>query len=157
MRTKSRGNGFTLVEVITVMVIMGIIALFITARYMNTDSVNVNSEAEIVKSHVRYAQSRAMNTNTIWGINILTSSQYSLFQNGNTANVVSLPGQDSVTVTLPAGIAFSATGVISFDTWGKPHTDAAGTSSQAGSRVITLTKGSSTQNITITQNTGFIP
>jgi len=133
---------------------MGIITLFITARYMDTDPVSLNSQADVIKSHLRYAQSRAMNTNTVWGINISTASQYSLFQNGNTANVVLLPGQDSVTVTLPAGIAFSATGVISFDTWGKPYSDAAGTAPQG--RIFTLTKGSSTQNITITQNTGFI-
>lgn len=154
---KKRNSGFTLVELVTVIVIMSVLIAVVYAKFLDINPINLSSEADVLKSHLRYAQSRAMNTNAVWGINISGSNQYSLFRDGSTANSVLLPGQDSLTLTLPAGISFSATGIISFDTWGKPYTNAAGTASQVGSRVITLTLGSLSQSITITQNTGLIP
>lgn len=152
-------SGFTLVEIIIVILILGIMSAFVAVKFSTISSANLNSSVDVVKSQIRFAQSRAMNTNKIWGINISSTTQYSLFQNGSTADIVTLPGQETSTVTLPAGVAFASAsvGIISFDTWGKPYTDAAGTAAQSGSRTISLTLGSDTKSISITQNTGFIP
>jgi len=153
---KSR-NGFTLVEIVIVFLMLGIMAAFVVAKFYDTGTANLNSEVDVVKSHIRYAQSRAMNTNVVWGINISGTNQYSLFRNGNSADTIRLPGQDNLALSLPTGVSFGSTGIISFDTWGRPYTDAGGTTAQSGARIITLSLGSSTKNITITQNTGFIP
>jgi MSHA pilin protein MshC len=157
MRIGRGSSGFTLFEVVTVIVILGIMAAAVSVKFLAMDPVNLNSETDTVKSHIRYAQFRAMNTNTVWGINISSATQYSLFQNGSTADTVKLPGQDALTISLPTGTSFGSTGIISFDTWGKPYTDAGAAASQSGTRTITLSYGSSSKNITITQNTGFIP
>lgn len=156
-RIEKNRNGFTLLEVVTVIFILGIMAAVVAIKFLDINTVNLNSEADLFKSHLRYAQSRAMNTNTIWGINISSANQYSLFQNGNSADTVKLPGQDNLTLSLPTGVSFGATGIISFDTWGRPYTNAAGITAQSGARVITLSLGGSSKNITIIQNTGFIP
>ncbi|MEN6507927.1 MAG: prepilin-type N-terminal cleavage/methylation domain-containing protein [Smithella sp.] len=152
-------EGFTLLELITVILILGVMASFVAVKFLSISAANLYSETDVIKSHLRYAQTRAMNTNSVWGINISSTTQYSLFQNGNTSNVVILPGQEMSTVTLPTGVNFSSStlGVVSFDTWGKPYSDAAGTIPPSVSRVITLVYGGDTKSITITQNTGFIP
>lgn len=150
-------NGFTLVEVIIVFVMMGIVSAFLASSYFNVTASSLTSEVDVVKSHLRYAQARSMNTNTVWGINISSTTQYSLFTNGNTSNMMLLPGQDTNTLTLPSGVAFAGTGIVSFDSWGKPYTDAGAASAQSSTRTFTLSSGSSSQSINITPNTGFIP
>jgi len=155
----NRDRGFTMLEVVIILIVMGIIGVIVISRLWGTD-VNLIAQTEVVKSHLRYAQSRAMNTDVIWGIN-LTGSTYSLFKNGSTANKVILPAEDSDTRSLPSGITVE-TAIISFDSWGIPHTDAAATDGQelaAGDseEEITISSGGDTKTITITPNTGFIP
>ncbi len=158
IKKNSKRSGFTLLELITVILILGVMASFVAIKFLNINTASLNSETDVVKSHLRYAQSRAMNTNTIWGINISSTTQYSLFQNGSTSDIVRLPAQEASTVTLPTGITFSSStlGVFSFDTWGKPYTNAGGTSAQSGTRPITLLLDTDSKTINITQNTGFI-
>lgn len=153
---KANRSGFTLVEIVAALLIMGIVAAVVIAKSMDMGTISLNSQAEVVKSHIRYAQARAMNTNEVWGINF-SGSEYSLFRNGNTADIVTIPGQENNTVALSGGAHFSSGGIISFDTWGRPYTDAAGTVAQGGSRVISLALDSYSKDITITQRTGFIP
>lgn len=150
--------GFTMIEVVAVLIILGILAAVAISRIPNLREYDVASEAGIVKSHLRYAHSRAMNTSSVWGINFSTSTTYSLFKDGNTSNKVRLPGEGSVDRTLPSGITLSPTGiVVSFDSWGAPYQDAGGTNAQSGNRSITLSAGGSSESITITQKTGYIP
>lgn len=156
-RMADNRNGFTLVELVIVILMLGVMSAFLVAKFYDTSAVNLNSEADVFKSHLRYAQSRAMNTNSVWGINISSANQYSLFQS-STTNIIRLPGQETSTVTLPNGLTFSNTGIVAFDTWGKPYTAAvcnAG-SAQSGDRPIVLNLGGSSKTIFITPNTGFI-
>ncbi|MCK5193579.1 MAG: hypothetical protein KAQ71_07200, partial [Desulfobulbaceae bacterium] len=99
-----------------------------------------------IKAHLRYAQARAMGSDVIWGIEF-TGSTYSLFKNGNTSDTVTMIGEDSDTLNLPSGI--SASGIVSFDSWGKPYNDASGQTVHPGGQIGGL-------SINITQNTGFI-
>jgi Tfp pilus assembly protein FimT len=160
MNTRLKMNqGFTILEIIVILIVMGIIGVIVISRLWGTD-VNLIGQTEVVKSHLRYAQSRAMNTDVIWGIN-LTGSTYSLFKNGSTANKVILPAEDSNTRSLPSGITVE-TAIISFDSWGIPHTDAAATDGQelaAGDseEEITISSSGDAKTITVTPNTGFIP
>lgn len=149
-------TGFTMVEIIAVLLILGIVAAVVVSRMDSTGSYDLSSQAEVIKGHLRYAQTRAMNSNQVWGINFSSSTAYSLFQNGSTANRVILPGQDADIVTIPGGVSVT-TGIVSFDAWGKPCTDAAGTTTQSGLRTLTVSKDGATQAIEITPNTGFMP
>ncbi|MEN6422815.1 MAG: type II secretion system protein [Smithella sp.] len=154
---KYRGQGgFTMIEIISVLVIIAIVTAVVITRMASTKDYDLAAQTEVVKTHLRLAQSRAMNSSQIWGINISGNTVYSLFNNGNTANVVRLPSQNADNVTLPAGMTIT-TGIVSFDAWGKPYTDAAGTAAQSGERTLTLSKGGDSKTISITQNTGYIP
>ena len=144
-----RLNGFTMIEMIVVMFIMAIVASFVLFR----PSTSVNelvTEAEILKSHLRYAQIKAMNgddTET-WGIHLADANSYTLYKNNAQATDI-LPGETAQTHTFPTEVSVTS-GVgttVNFDSWGSPV---------AGAQTITLTQGSSTSSITVTKNTGYI-
>jgi len=157
---KSAGNsrGFTLIEIIAVLVIIGVVSAIVISRGFSTSIYNLESEADKLRTNLRYAQARAMSSSTLWGINISSATSYSLFNSGNVGNTVTLPGEDGATVTLSGITITAAQPIVSFDSFGHPYTDAPGTTLQVGDRSITLTSSDGQpEPITITQNTGFIP
>src|SRR3972149_3024925 len=118
-------NGFTMIEVIAVMVILAILGVVGYTTMSSTSTFDLQSRVDVLKGHLRYAQTRAMNSNQIWGINFPSNTAYALFRNGDTANRVLILGQDADIVSLPSGFSVT-TGIVAFDDWGKPYTDALG-------------------------------
>lgn len=151
-------QGMTLLEIIVALFVVGILSAVIVSRISSTSVYHLTSQTEVIKSHMRYAQLRAMNTNAVWYIKFTGDSTYSLYKSGN-ENPEYLPGEDNTTVTLPSGITvnYGASQFVSFDSWGKPCTDGNGQSPQAADRIITAACSGESRNIAVTQNTGFIP
>ncbi|MBC8393796.1 MAG: prepilin-type N-terminal cleavage/methylation domain-containing protein, partial [Deltaproteobacteria bacterium] len=54
-------NGFTFIELLTVMMIIAIISAIIFSRYMFGDT-DLIAQTEVIKTHIRYGQSQAMNS-----------------------------------------------------------------------------------------------
>lgn len=149
-------HGFTMIEVITALLVIGILSAFAVSRYSSTAPYSLKSQIDVIKIHLRFAQTRAMNSNDYWGINFAGSS-YTFFSSADPSTPVMLPGEDSAVVAIPFGIT-TTTGIVVFDTWGKPYTDAAGASIQTGDRNIVVSlAGEPSETITITENTGFVP
>jgi len=158
-------RGFTMIEIIAVLVVLGILAFTAIAVLYQPDTVEVPTRMEVLKSHIRFAQAAALNSSNAWGIEAATSTTYVLFKvldDGSTENK-SFPGEQSVTVTLPAGFTLSspASGnVIFFDTWGGPYVSTSRTmptSRATVDLVFTLSKGSESKTATIRKNTGYLP
>jgi len=159
-------RGFTLIEVIAVLVIIGIIAAVAISRATSTAQATLKSDAEKLKVHLRYAQLRALNsTERAWGVDFSGSTNsYRLYYADTSAYYVSFPGEET-TVTLPnTTIAIDGdTGRrVSFDAWGKPYQSlqanfASPSNPQTADRTITLSAGGYSETITITKNTGYIP
>ncbi|MEW5723492.1 MAG: GspH/FimT family pseudopilin [Thermodesulfobacteriota bacterium] len=154
-RRRTRRAGWTLFEVVAVFLILGLVAAAVLGRSGASD-VNLVTQADLLKSHLRYAQSRALNTNAVWYVMFTDQDTYSLYQDGAAHLFL---GQDQTVVDLPAGLSvnYGASNVISFDSWGRPGTDALGQNPQAADRFLTLTDGADSVNIKITKNTGYIP
>jgi MSHA pilin protein MshC len=154
--SKRRHTGFTILEVLAVLMILSILAAIAIPNVSSLNNFQVTPEAEIIKGHLRYAQTRAIDTSAIWGINFASGS-YTLF-NSITGSTPLLPGINSATVTLPAGMTITE-GIVSFDTWGTPYTDNAAASVQnvGGYRAFNLTSGTTTAVVQIADNTGYIP
>ena len=142
-----KNHGFTMIEVIAVLVIIGIISAFLLFRASSTESYRLISEVGTLKGHLRYAQLRAMSDTVSWGT-AYTSSSYTLQKNGAMAPS-NLPNEDSATHAFQSGVSItSGASTISFDEWGSP----------GGSDIsITLSAGTDSRTITVTKNTGFIP
>jgi len=155
-----KNSGFTLLEVILVLIIVAIVSAIVIGRVASTNT-DLISQTELIKSHLRYAQSRALNSNVIWGIRS-DSSIYWLFRDGNENNKVILPGEDTDTIDLTAKGISMENFRLSFDSWGIPHTDASCTDGQelkAGDTEedIKISSGGEDRFVIITPNTGFIP
>ncbi len=142
-------RGFTMLEIIAVLLILGIIAAVVASRMANTAAYDLSSQVEVLKAHLRLAQSRAMGSGSPWGINFVTSTTYYLFEGNGSTTPVQLPGEDNATVNLTtkkSGLTIgSAPQRITFDAYGSP-----------GATTLTVTTNGGV-NITVTKNTGFIP
>ena len=116
---KPNDHGFTLIEIVIVMVLISIVAATVFTRSITTDELNLISRAEKIQSHIRYAQSMAMKSNDVWGINC-TGAQYWLF-NKNFSVVVKLPGESSDKIDLSgSGVNIPAFPLF-FDNFGRPY------------------------------------
>ena len=78
-----------------VLLILGIISYYATTRLFSGDALSQSAEMELVKNHLRYAQSRAMNTESDWGIKFGSSTRYWLFKDPYDNTVIRLPGVES--------------------------------------------------------------
>ncbi|GAB6094420.1 hypothetical protein JCM14469_06720 [Desulfatiferula olefinivorans] len=135
----NRDGGFTLVEIIAVLLLMGIVAALVVAGGLGLGDTDEGAAADVLKTHLRYAQSRAMNGDRAFGI-VFSGGGYSLVRDpAGTAVPVRLPGESALTVPLPAAVS----GSVTFDTWGRPS---GMTSISLGGRIVT-----------ITPDTGFVP
>ena len=158
----TNNRGITLIEIISVLVIIGILAVVAVSRYMSTADIDLIAKQEVLKSHIRYAQSRAMHSNIIWGI-YFNGATYSLFgYDSSIPGLITpapiLPNVDSAAAPMPSGM--SATGVVAFDFYGRPYyaVDNSGSlSSFTATPYDDSHKITGLTNITITPRTGFVP
>jgi len=153
-------RGFTMIEIIIVLLLICIIGVAVTIPSVySTSDYNLTSQTEVIKSHLRYAQARAMNTDVVWGINFSTPTSYFLFKESPTeVNKMFLPGENSNTISpIPGGIIVT-TGTVYFDSWGMPYNVAPSPSANSITINIPVSLGGSPpETIIITKNTGFIP
>lgn len=120
-RSPSGSVGFTLIEVVAVLIILGILTAVAVGRSMDSGAELV-SQTDVIKSHLRYAQSRAMAMEEVWGIRS-TGSGYYLFR-VDTTNKITLPGEESDVISLAdKGIDSMTVGTFSFDDEGQPLAD----------------------------------
>jgi MSHA pilin protein MshC len=153
-------RGFTLIEIIAVLVILAIFTAVAISSVTGKDAASLQAEVDTLKGHLRYAQNLAMNdispttgyaTPTKWGINVTGTPPYTYnlvkYVSGASAtHTFTLPGESSATHTFKFASGTTVTVIgnpILFDEWGSPGTTAS-----------SITIGG--QLITITPVTGFI-
>lgn len=159
-------RGFTMIEIITVLVILGFLAFTAVAMLYQPEAVEVPARLETLKSHLRFAQAAALNSSNVWGIEMVDNRTYALFRmnEDGTSTRVRLPGESATTVTLPPTVTATATcggagiTVISFTNWGVPCTTKSMDPTPAADNiVITMTQGSQSKTATMIKNTGYLP
>jgi MSHA pilin protein MshC len=153
--------GFTPLEVLVVLIIIGIVSMIVVGR-SDIGQTDLMAQTEVIKSHIRYAQSRSMNSDRIWGIRSDAAGQsYWLFVDGdpdNADNQRKLPGEESDSVDLARFKLTLSTTTLSFDNRGRPCSDNDGILPLPNDLLLTLSaSGGATTTIRVTRNTGFIP
>jgi prepilin-type N-terminal cleavage/methylation domain-containing protein len=157
----TKARGFTMVEVILVLAIIAVLTTVIIARNNSSASrARLYGQADLLKSQLRYAQARSMNSDRVWGMTALNNN-LSLFESGNTANTVFLPGENTKIIAYGgnhlSGLAVSDF-TLSFDDHGRPCSDASGTDLLTAALRINLSDALSgaSVDIDVTPNSGFI-
>ncbi len=167
-------KGFTLFEIVMVLLILGVISYFVATRLFSADSsINQIAEMELLKNHLRYAQSRALNTDTNWGIEIDLSdpaqSKYRLYYEGagGGKTYVSLPADNTYQAAnykialkqlIIASITNSSTPNEAKFYCGSADSAKPGSFGSPGvSGNADMTINTSAGAITIKKNTGYIP
>ncbi|GAU08963.1 pilus assembly FimT family protein [Desulfoplanes formicivorans] len=152
-RSSSRSDGFTLIEVVTVLIILGILAVVAVARSLDTNA-DLVSQTDVIKSHLRYAQSRAMAMEEVWGVNS-TGTSYYLYS--ARSGKVRFPGEDSDDIILAdKGMASMTPGSFAFDKTGCPL-DETGQPRDDNAIITIIASNGKNATISIVSFTGYVP
>lgn len=170
-REAGKDKGFTMIEMIFVLIVLVIVAAVFMSRYLSTGTNELLIETDGLKTSLRYAQMKAMNDtlqpngNPRWGIDFPNTVSYTLyrFADDGTKVYVNLPGEISPMTHMPSPTHPLSTGIsmtvfagstVAFDDWGSPF-DGSG-NRWAATNSMTLAQDTQNSTITITKNTGFI-
>ena len=168
-RRPSPAGGFTLIELIAVIVIMGILSLAILTRSSPLGGQELAHMSE-VRSQIRFVQLRAMKTGNVYGFACDGTNYWAFSFNSttttSTAATLTLPGESSAKVSLagknmtmslsvPSGAAY-----FYFDGFGIPYasyTSASVNTKLALPATLTIAAGGSTGTLTVSPETGYVP
>jgi MSHA pilin protein MshC len=127
-------QGFTLVELILVIILLSVLSVSFVPKFLDTGSISVEGAAAMAAADIRYTQELAMGTH---------SSKTIVFTATNTYYTV-----DSKNVNLPSHVTISSGATFTFNSLGEPTT--------GGGSSLTLSAGTDTKTITVESYTGRV-
>lgn len=156
-------KGFTLIELVMIIVLLGIIAVFAAPRLPDVTTTNAGAFSDKLRADIRYAQNLAMSQNRRYRVYVNTSpapvpSGYAVVFDTSSGAWTSFgypqdpAGTGSLSVTLNAGqyagitVSTPAGGYIEFNSLGAPTAGAGA--------ILTVSPGA--QTVTITAGTGAV-
>ncbi|MBU0992870.1 MAG: type II secretion system GspH family protein [Proteobacteria bacterium] len=147
-------TGFTIIEVIIVMTVMGILSAYVAQTSLQiVDKTQEQGELNRLKAHLKYAQTRATNSEGLWGIEF-TGNQYQLFRFISAKEAQYFPGEENANLLLTMPKDKSYTGFIWFDSWGRAYNIPGTTLNTATSPISS--KLTFVSKIDIEANTGYV-
>lgn len=161
---KRNDHGFTLLEIVVVMVLISIIAAVVYSNSITTHQINFVGEVDKILSQIRYVKSMAMKrsqggTTQRWGF-YCTGSQYILFEwiDGGMVGPKKIPGEEKDIITLEdIGVDMDYF-LLFFDNLGRPYSETASNNLTDDLAIDISSKVDPTESrtIVITPETGFI-
>jgi prepilin-type N-terminal cleavage/methylation domain-containing protein len=155
-----RNHGFTLIELVLVISILGIVAASAIPAILDTQTVNLSTATQKLEQDLRYAQMLSTTTGDLHGFRTIapavqgdSSTTYEVY-NVSSGDVIESPYHHlDMTENLDdefPGVVFDTGYDIEFDSLGRPTTN-------TGTNTITLSNDSEeSREMTINSNTGLI-
>ncbi|HWR02518.1 MAG TPA: prepilin-type N-terminal cleavage/methylation domain-containing protein [Humidesulfovibrio sp.] len=148
-------GGFTLVEVITVLLIIGILSALIATRG-NTLNSDLPARMSEVRAQLRYIQLKAMKSGASYLALQCSNSTYWAYDTATPSTYLLLPGEKSATISLTdKNMAMNAF-TIAFDRFGIPYSGSP-LAKLSTNATITITAGGQSDSLYVTPETGFVP
>jgi prepilin-type N-terminal cleavage/methylation domain-containing protein len=164
----SNKDGFTLFEIVVVLVLMSIVAAAVLGRAIDTRELDLSGQADKIRNQIRYVQAMAIKrSNSVWGITCTADpNQYWVFQGidpNDAGKQVQLPGENDTLVSLTESSVSVDSFTLFFDRFGRPYsayTDE-NTNTPIGDLPFVITISARSGGITpktlhVTAETGFI-
>lgn len=142
-------RGFTLIELIVIMTIIGVLAVIATGRFANESSFGARGYYDELSSAARFAQRYAIASGCTVQINIAATT-YALTTQDATCGAgtnVQAPAGGNFSGTAPAGVSVTAgAGNYVYDAYGDV----------AAGGTVTVSGGGTALSFAITADTGFV-
>ncbi len=132
LQVATSSQGFTIIELIMVVVLISILAVSVVPKFMDTSAISLQGGAALVVADIRYTQELAMSTHAPKTITFTTNDTF------YTVN--------SQTMNLPSRVSISSGATFTFNSLGEPTT--------GGGSSVEIQAGSSTKTITVENYTG---
>ena len=157
-------DGFTLIEVLIVVVIMAIGALLAIPMISSGSDFQLRAAANIIASDLEYAKSLAITNQDNYSV-IFDSDNESYQLKDSSGNVVDDPVRASGTISVDFSTdsrfsqvdiftaLFDSTDTVTYDYLGTPYN---GNSTSLSSSAIVLKAGSQTMTVTVKPVTGYV-
>ena len=150
-----RFTGFSLVELIVVVLLLGILSVFALGRLFNQNDFAARGYFDDTVTAVRFAQKLAVSTGCAVRV-VITASSYQLFQGDSctsstfTTAVVNPANRGNLYLNnnMPTGFSLNPAGNITFN--------AQGFIDSGADTTVTLTDGSTTLGFTVHGTTGLV-
>ena len=164
LRAKSMIRGFTLTELVVVLLVVGILSIIVLPR-LSQNTIELSGQAEQVARDILYAQTLSMTRGAALGSQgryciFFTATGYQFRNNGNSyatpcATAVVHPATgSSAAIVLSGGTAVATANLtgnyVEFDTKGQPTSFTA----PASNATITLTATGGPRTVTVSPITG---
>jgi len=146
--TENRCRGFTLIELVAVLLILGVLGSGIMLRWSPGDQ-SLSAQADLFARNLRHAQAMAMARGVALVLDVQTASTYAITD--GTATIRDSAGALQ-NFTLDNGVTLSVS-KLRFDSLGRPLN---GGSLMSAAQSWTLSGESSTETVQIQPLTGFV-
>lgn len=166
-RRQSMRGGFTLVELLIVVVILSIAAAIVVPMASSAGTMQLRSAVNMVASDLEYAKSLAIGTGRRHSVVFdATAESYEILDYNDTPIQHPVTKQPRYVVNFRtdgrlgqvdiASVSFDGATAVSFDYLGSPYSGSSGVPSALNSGVITLQVGGATRTVSVEPVTGFV-
>jgi prepilin-type N-terminal cleavage/methylation domain-containing protein len=154
-----RHAGFTLIEMVVMLILIGILAVVFVPRAPSKGSLTFAGQAQQLASDIRYVQTLSMTRGQRHCLNLTGNGYRMTTSNCSTSVGVEHPTGAVFPITLE-GVTLSWSGLpgglVTFTGKGEPYTDAAATTALATNAVITLNGDGGTRYVCVSPVTGRV-
>jgi MSHA pilin protein MshC len=148
----SRQRGFTLVELIIVITVLGILSFVAAARLIDNDAARARGFADRLESTLQQAHKQAIAQRRLVYVNLdaVSGRVRACFDAAAACSQpLAAPSGGALDITAPAGVALtSAAAQFSFDALGRP--------SLGATTILNVTGGSSSHAVSIERDSGYV-